>query len=373
LICNIHFYLTNMDQSSDSAPSITNECFIEWRSPKFGTGNPSKMTNPLWSWLVASRMNAYQANELLKGPSPFDAGPMWCFDRFGQSTTEIPHGRTIYIGGEHEDHYDPDFYIYNDVVLTHPDGQIEIYGYPKEVFPATDFHTATLLSDRIVIIGCLGYLEQRVYGTTQVIELMLDTFAIRRIATTGDSPGWIHSHTAALSNDGKSIVISGGLVDLDGSTSLYENIDEWELNLLTWNWTRKTQRNWQRWVYVRKDRKRNKIWNIRQALWCRDVKWEEDLATEMQRLSSDIGYEPNLDIVPSLYRPDNSINDLTSEDDEHGVFRIEVDGIVMRFKEDGFSIQAIIEGVLSDNRVKELKTSVLEKLTLLENTEWEIE
>jgi hypothetical protein len=211
------------------------------------------------------------------------------------------------------------------------------------------------------------------YGTTQVMELMLDTFAIRLIAATGESPGWIHRHSATLSDDGKFIVISGGLVDIDGSTSLYENIDEWALNLSNWSWTRKTQRNWQRWVYVRKDRKRNKIWNIRQALWCRNVKWEEDLATEMQRLSSDIGYEPNLDIVPSLYCPDSSFNELTTEDDEHGVFRIEVDGIVVRFKENGFSIQAIVEGVLSDNRVQALKASVLEKLALLENTEWEIE
>jgi hypothetical protein len=362
-----------MDQSSNSAPPITNECFSEWRSPKFGTGNPSKMTNSLWSWLVASRLSAYQANELLNGPSSFNAGPMWCFDRFGQSTTEIPDGRTIYIAGEHEDHYDPDFYIYNDVVVKYPDSQTEIYGYPKEVFPATDFHSATLLSDRIVLIGCLGYPEQRVYGTTQVIELMLDTFAIRQIATSGESPGWIHRHSATLSNDGKSIVISGGLIDIDGSKSLYENIDEWELNLSNWIWTRKTQLNWQRWVYVRKDKKRSKLWNIRQALWLREVKWEEDLAKDMQRLSADIGYEPDLDIVSSLYCPDSSASMLTSEEDEHDVFRVQIDGVVVRFKEEGFSIQTIVEGTLSESRVNSLKTSVLEKLTLLENAEWEIE
>jgi hypothetical protein len=32
------------------------------------------------------------------------------------------------IGGEHEDYYDPDVHIYNDVVVLGPGGEIEIYG-----------------------------------------------------------------------------------------------------------------------------------------------------------------------------------------------------------------------------------------------------
>jgi hypothetical protein len=59
--------------------------------------------------------------------------------------------------GEHEDHYDPDFFIHNDVVVRTPDGEVAIYGYPTEVFLPTDFHTATLLPASIVLIGSLGY------------------------------------------------------------------------------------------------------------------------------------------------------------------------------------------------------------------------
>ena len=44
-------------------------------------------------------------------------GPVWCFSRFGTSLTELPDGRFVQIGGEHEDFYDPDFCIYNDVTV----------------------------------------------------------------------------------------------------------------------------------------------------------------------------------------------------------------------------------------------------------------
>ena len=78
------------------------------------------MNNPVWEWLVRCRVSAYWANEEFNGPSSFEAGPCWCFRRFGQSKTELPDGRVVLIGGEHEDSYDPDFYIYNDVVVRGP-------------------------------------------------------------------------------------------------------------------------------------------------------------------------------------------------------------------------------------------------------------
>ena len=74
----------------------------------------------------------------MKGDSAFDSGPGWCFERFGQSSNELPDGWVVLIAGEHEDYYDPDFFIYNDVVVKHLDGRIDIYGYPRELFPPTD-------------------------------------------------------------------------------------------------------------------------------------------------------------------------------------------------------------------------------------------
>ena len=63
----------------------------------------------------------------------------------GQAHVVLPDDRNVYIAGEHEGHYDPDFYIYNDVVIVDGDC-IRILCYPESVFTLTDFHTATSLS-----------------------------------------------------------------------------------------------------------------------------------------------------------------------------------------------------------------------------------
>jgi hypothetical protein len=84
-------------------PEVTRELFLEWRSPRYGRSNPERMDNPVWEWLVRSRLSAFYANDDFKGPSPFDAGPGWCFKRFGQSKTTLPDGRIFLIAGEHED------------------------------------------------------------------------------------------------------------------------------------------------------------------------------------------------------------------------------------------------------------------------------
>lgn len=128
-----------------------------------GTANPSLMEKPFWKSMVYKNVSAWQAKEIFKKPqepndnfdsgrdlddysrdqdlsgdedspeaedllqdqnSPEDQGrllvtdfyghPVWCFNRFGATRTKLPDGRTVCIGGEHEDFYDPDFYIYND-------------------------------------------------------------------------------------------------------------------------------------------------------------------------------------------------------------------------------------------------------------------
>jgi hypothetical protein len=189
---------------------VTPELFRTWRSPIRGRENPERMTNPVWRWLIESRGSAYQANELFSGDSATTAGPGWCFDRFGQSTTELPDGRTVHVAGEHEDYYDPDFFIYNDVVVSLPTGELEIFGYTTDAFPPTDFHSATLLGNQLVIVGNLGYPEDRRAGTTQVLTLDLESWRASIVRPDGVGPGWIHGHEARLSEDGSTITVSGG-------------------------------------------------------------------------------------------------------------------------------------------------------------------
>jgi ankyrin repeat protein len=187
------------------------EEFRQNRSRRFGTRNPEIMNNPFWEGMIRSGINAYQAGELFGVENKFDGEyrPIWCAQRFGQSLTFLPDGRVVQVAGEHEDHCDPDFCIYNDVFVHFPDGKITIYGYPESAFPPTDFHTATLIGNAIYLIGSLGYPAARRYGQTPVYRLDTTTFEIEPLQTTGESPGWIYKHRAIASQPGK-IRLSGG-------------------------------------------------------------------------------------------------------------------------------------------------------------------
>jgi hypothetical protein len=130
--------------------------------------------------------------------------------------TFLPDRRVIQIAGEHEDYYDSDFCIYNDVFVHEPDGSIAIYGYPEAVFPPTDFHTATLVGDFIYVIGSVGYREVRQVGTTSVFRLHVHTMRIDRIETTGDTPGSIYKHRAIAMNAHEIRIWGGKIITKNG-------------------------------------------------------------------------------------------------------------------------------------------------------------
>lgn len=351
---------------------VNDSLFTQWRSPRFGIENPTQLNNKVWEWLIHSKISAYDANDAFNGPSPFDEGPTWCFDRFGQSMTELPDGRIIYIGGEHEDHYDPDFFIYNDVVVINPDGSIEIYGYPKDIFPPTDFHTATLVGTDIYIIGSLGYPSER-QNNTQVYTLDTGTYKISKIETAGDSPGWIHDHITKLSTDKKILTIKNGKLDIGKNKNLIENIDDWQLKLSDFNWVRLTDRNWMRWEIKRNDKTANHLWEIRQALWSYEVNWKKDYEKAIKELSVKLGKTPNLDVIKKLYNPNINHEIIPKDEDEYAVYRISIEGIIVRYVEGHHAIQVTIEGELPSYIIEQLTNDLLHKFSLLENTECIVE
>ncbi len=199
----------------DIAPlnGVTRSDFLRARSPRFGRTNAERIDEPFWLAMIRAGVSGYQATEHFDGPSSFDAPPVWCAERFGQSLTVLPDGRIVQVGGEHEDHYDPDFCIYNDVFVHHPDGRIEIFGYPEEAFPPTDFHSATLMEDSIWLIGSIGYPPARRPGHTPVWQLRLRDWRIEPVTLLGldNGPGWINRHRATRVSPHE-IRVSGGNV-----------------------------------------------------------------------------------------------------------------------------------------------------------------
>ena len=354
----------------------TRDEFLRWRSPVRGNQNPQRMDNPLWKWCVQNRGSAYAVNQHFDGPDSSASGPCWCFDRMGQAHVELPDGRVVYVAGEHEDHYDPDFYIYNDVVIVEGD-DIQILGYPETDFPPTDFHSATLAGSDIILIGNLAYPGDRVPNKTQVLSLGVDTWQITPVETLGAMPGWIHGHTSELTDHGNAIVVTGGKVC---GERLLENFDDYHLCLKTLTWTKLTDRQWGRWILERKDGSPNSLWEIRTAAWHTD---HEDMAEQFEKTMTELSPELASELTPratdqqvqqieTLYQsPFN--DDLAVEDEErYGRHRLDIEGTTVRIDEDMYDITITVEGQLPAETLEAILSTFQERLARIEDTRYTV-
>ena len=218
-------------------PEATPQEYAAAKTSRFGRKNPEETNHPFWLAMIRSGANAYRArchfddNDCISSTQP-----VWCFIRFGRTTTRLPDSRIIVIAGEHEDYYDPDFCIYNDVTIFEPNGNIRLFSYPETLFPPTAFHTATLVDSFIYLIGGLGYRDQRRPGYTPVYRLDTHSYRLEIVETEGDMPGWISSHRAWC--DGDAILIEGGecAVEIEGEQQFVQNTARWRLDLSSRTW-----------------------------------------------------------------------------------------------------------------------------------------
>ncbi|KAJ3131319.1 hypothetical protein HDU90_008591 [Geranomyces variabilis] len=203
--------------------------FLRRRSPQACVNNPTDVTNPYYIAMIKGGWCGYSVSKHFMGDCFVnDVGPVWCFCRYGRSRTVLDRpvssfagtvleaGTKIFIAGQHEDGSDPDFYIYNDVTVVFPNGDIKIYQYPHEVFPPTDGHSATLIGNHVWLIGSVGYRGAR-GKKAQVCVLDLTTMKMSGKVTTGEDPGWIADHKV-IRAEGDEIELDYGPSDRAGST-----------------------------------------------------------------------------------------------------------------------------------------------------------
>lgn len=338
--------------------------------PRVGVRNPHRMTNAAWTWLARrSDLSAYQANAIFGGPSSLAVGPCWCGSRFGQSETTLPDGRIVRVGGEHEDYYDSDFYIYNDVIVQDPAGGLEIYGYPLDVLPPTDFHSATLVGERIVLVGCLGHPAQRDPSVTPVYALDTGSLAVTRLQTAGDAPGWLFKHEAELAPDGATLTVRGGHrhVLRDGEAQILDNFDDWSLDLGRALWTRLTDRRWPQWELSRESGRSNRLFDLEMASW--HAEYPSDFGSErLAELERELGGPPDLALHAIRYAPPLEHTQLPAPDDEPRDVLLSIDGVTVRYREDSFSVRLTVKGELPPETVERLVEDARSKLAALERT-----
>lgn len=217
--------LANLWFGEGSAESLTcsQDDFLKYAvNRNFGHANPDVCGegNP-WIRLMLRKMCcAYTGRSMFPGMTTLSVlpGPVWCYARFGVSICSLPDGRYLLVGGEHEDSYDPDFQIYNDVILVNPSTRsYEMFCYPRDAFPPTDFHSATFIPEEksVYIIGNIGCMTDRIPGKTPVFKLDLTTMTIKELLTTAlseqDNPGWIGRHVAWYNCPNNMILLTGPL------------------------------------------------------------------------------------------------------------------------------------------------------------------
>ena len=226
-----------LTQMSDRELEISLEQYLAGKHRRFGTTNPEVMDIDFWEAMIRCGVSAYSAKSIFDDTDSWDE-PVWCYDRFGRTITELPDGRIVEIAGEHEDYYDPDFCIYNDVVVYEGDGNFKIFSYPQDIFPPTDFHTATIVGEHIYIIGNLGYINARINQETPVYKLNCQTFKIEKVNTVGQKPGWISKHKASYHEPSNKIYLSDGQVwrKIEGKTKYVDNHLDYALDIKSLEW-----------------------------------------------------------------------------------------------------------------------------------------
>ncbi len=234
----------------DPVPPYERSVFGRYRSRAFGAFNAQNMWNPHWDFMVRTGLTPYRIRRHFGCDSPLTDGGLtdayWCFDRFGSSRTVFPDGRLVYIGGEHEEGYDPDFCIYNDVTIVTPAagrdfatldaGKVEIRGYPESCFPPVGFHSATHVGSYIYVIGGHGYGEMSGGYGTPVFRIHTATWIAERVVTSGDMPGWITSHHASVDAANNSILIHGGRRWVAAEGRMEDQRGCYALSLATGHW-----------------------------------------------------------------------------------------------------------------------------------------
>lgn len=347
--------------------------FKTWAKPIRGKTNPEIMTNDVWVWLVQSNLWPHAAHECAgKGKKQ---SPGWCFSRFGQSETKLADGTIIYIAGEHEDHYDEDYHIYNDVIIRHADDSIVIYGYPEDIFPPTDGHSATLVGNEIYIIGST-LSRKDCYDSTSVYILNLESYEIRCFQTKGSSPPELFEHKAKLSDDGAFIICTEGKVRDEKSGETVENITTWQLNLSTGEWTKLSEKLWTRWILRREDEEYNQLYEISNLAYAEEMKDKSSYYLKeydkYKKLFLGQKNSPDLSAYRKRYTPDVAHETVAKNEDDYRVFRIKVNDIIVRYYEDSDDITVTVEGVLPYDIVSELKEYGLNIFSKIEGVPYKI-
>jgi hypothetical protein len=108
---------------------------------------------------------------------------VWTAMREDALQLTLPDGRQLMIGGGVADYGDEyaDPWVYTDVIVTHPDGAIDILTYPKEIFPHLYWPVDAVLAGHVYIFGSTDR-KRHPDRARRLVVLRLDTQTFEIVA-----------------------------------------------------------------------------------------------------------------------------------------------------------------------------------------------
>jgi len=189
------------------------------KNPRYGTANPERSDNPFWHAMARHQWPPSRARLHFGDVAPpepeFALGPggdmpehgtpefetwmvaqieasdrrklvrtiddvIWTTVREEALHVALPDGRRLLIGGEVLDFGDEyaDPWLYNDIVVTHADGAIDILTYPREVFPHASDLVGVVRGADVFIFGSFHW-KRHPDRSRRPVVLRLDTSSYR--------------------------------------------------------------------------------------------------------------------------------------------------------------------------------------------------
>jgi len=104
----------------------------------------------------------------------------------------------------------------------------------------------------------------------------------------------------------------------------------------------------------------------------RSVGWEKELQGQLEELKEELGIRPDLDLAARMFCPSIPHEEMPDVEGEFNVYRIKVDGIVVRYMQALHSIRATVEGDLPQTTVEALTSDLVDKISALENAGFDL-
>jgi hypothetical protein len=136
-----------------------------------------------------------------------------------------------------------------------------------------------------------------------------------------------------------------------------------------------TRRRWKRWDIRRRDGSGNELFWIKSA-WkvkdCGGPRTTQMFDDGMRRLTDELGFRPDIELYAQLYVPPVPHQKIPEREDEFEVRRIDVNGVTVRYNEQGSSVLITIEGDLPASTADILVSDLADKLSALERRTYDV-